>query len=106
MAYNEFWNVYKNCHDASFPLKRKRFNKNIHKKNPFMTLGLLTSRNSKNKLHKISITEPTGANIQKYKQFKSLYSRVLRGAKKLYFTSKLAENAKNPKKPGKLLTKF
>jgi hypothetical protein len=75
--------VYKNCHDASFPLKRKRFNKNIHKKNPFMTLGLLTSRNSKNKLHKISITEPTGANIQKYKQFKSLYSRVLRGAKKL-----------------------
>ncbi len=106
MAYNEFWNVYKNCHDASFPLKRKRFNKNIHKKNPFMTLGLLTSRNSKNKLHKISIAEPTGANIQKYKQLKSLYSRVLRGAKKLYFTSKLAENAKNQKKTWETLNKI
>jgi hypothetical protein len=106
MSYNEFWNVYKNCHDVCFPLKRKRFNKNIHKKNPFMTLGLLTSRNSKNKLHKISIAEPTGANIQKYKQFKSLYSRVLRGAKKLYFTSKLAENAKNPKKTWETLNEI
>jgi hypothetical protein len=98
--------VYKNCHDVCFPLKSKRFNKNIHKKNPFMTLGLLTSRNSKNKLHKISIAEPTGANIQKYKQFKTLYSRVLRGAKKLYFTSKLAENAKNPKKTWETLNEI
>jgi hypothetical protein len=32
--YSEFWNVYKMCHDASFPLKKKRFNKNIHKKTP------------------------------------------------------------------------
>ena len=30
-SYSEFWNVYKTCHDASFPLKKKRFNKNIHK---------------------------------------------------------------------------
>jgi hypothetical protein len=80
------------------PLKEKDLTRTFIKKNPFMTLGLLTSRNSKNKLHKLSIVEPTVANIQKYKQFKSIYSRVLRGAKKLYFTSKLAENAKNQKK--------
>jgi hypothetical protein len=51
-SYAEFWNCYKTCHDANFPLKRKRFNKNIHKKNEFMTQGLLISRNTKNKLHK------------------------------------------------------
>jgi len=33
-AYSEFWNVYKTHHDTCFPFKRKRFNKNIHKKIP------------------------------------------------------------------------
>jgi hypothetical protein len=63
-----------------------------------MTLGLLVSRNTKNKLHKISVANPTPDNIQKYKKFKAVYFRVLRGAKKLYFISKLTENARNPKK--------
>jgi hypothetical protein len=106
LAYNEFWSVYKNCHDVCFPLKRKRFNKNIHKKNPFMTLGLLTSRNTKNKLHKLSIVEPNVENIQKFKIFKTTYFRVLRGAKKLYFTSKLQENAKNSKKTWETLNEI
>jgi hypothetical protein len=105
-AYNEFWNIYKICHDVCFPLKRQRFNKNIHKKNPFMTLGLLVSRNTKNKLHKISLTNPTDNNNQRYKKFKATYFRVLRGAKKLYFTSKLNENAKNPKKTWETLNEI
>ncbi len=46
-AYSEFWKIYTNCHDVCFPLVRKRFNKDIHTKNPFMTLGLLVSRNTK-----------------------------------------------------------
>jgi hypothetical protein len=52
--------------------KGKRFDKNIHTKNPFITLGLLTSRNTKNNTNKISIAEPNVVNIQKYKQFKSI----------------------------------
>ncbi len=63
-------------------LKGKRFNKNIHTKNPFITLGLLTSRNTKNNTNKISIAEPNVVNIQKYKQFKSIDSHVLRDTKK------------------------
>jgi hypothetical protein len=53
---------------------------------------------TKNNLHKISLANPTPENIEKYKKFKAAYFRVLRCAKKLYFTSKLTENAKNPKK--------
>jgi hypothetical protein len=97
-AYDSFWNIYTTCHNAAFPLKKKRFNKNIHKKNAFMTLGLLTSRNTKNKLHKISVADPSEGNIQRYKLYKTLYFRTLRGAKKLHFTKKLTENAGNPKK--------
>jgi hypothetical protein len=46
----------------------------------------------------LSISDPSAANIQKYKNFKSIYQRVIRGAKKLYFTNKLEENLGNPKK--------
>ncbi len=63
-----------------------------------MTIGLLTSRKTKNQLHKRSFSEPSEANSQRYKQYKTLYFRILRGAKKLYFKDKLTENAKNPKK--------
>jgi hypothetical protein len=106
MAYNEFWNTYVTCHDVNFPLVRTRFNKNIHKRQPFMTLGLLTSRNTKNKLHKKAISDQTAASIQQYKTYKSLYSRILRGAKKLYFKNKLNENVGNPKKTWETLNEI
>jgi hypothetical protein len=63
-----------------------------------MTTGLLVSRKSKNILHKKSLSEPSAENRLKFKTFKTVYSRVLRAAKKLYFTSKLEANAGNPKK--------
>ena len=72
---------------------------------PFMTQGLLISRNTKNKLHKKAMADPTPLNIQNYKRFKSIYFRTLRGAKKLHITNKLNENVGNPKKCGKLLMK-
>jgi len=97
-AYEEFWVSYNTLFNRIFRVKRTRFNKNIHKKQNFMTRGLLISRNNKKLLHKSSIAFPTVENIQKYKNYKTLYQRVLRGAKKLYFTSKLEENVKNPKK--------
>jgi hypothetical protein len=97
-AYDEFWTVYTGLFDQSFPLKKRRFNKNVHKMQSFMTNGLLVSRNNKKILHKTSIAFPTAENVAKYKNFKTVYQRVLRAAKKLYFKSKLEQNANNPKK--------
>ncbi|MFN9959946.1 MAG: hypothetical protein ACK55I_43235, partial [bacterium] len=105
LAYGEFWKKYSSCHDANFPVTQKRFNKNIHKRHPFMTQGLLISRNTKNKLHKKAMADPNPHNIQNYKRFKTIYFRTLRGAKKLHITNKLNENVGNPKKRGKLLMK-
>jgi hypothetical protein len=71
-----------------------------------MTNGLLVSRIRKKILHQASISDPSAENKQKYKDFKSVYQRVIRGAKKLYFTNKLHENAGNPKKNLKNLGNF
>jgi hypothetical protein len=106
MAYNEFWKIYSTSHDANFPLTRKRFNKNIHMRQPFMTQGLLISRNTKNKLHKKAVSDPTLGSIQNYKTYKTLYFKTLWGAKKMYFTNKLNENLGNPKKTWETLNEI
>ncbi len=105
-AYDVFWNNYNATFERRFPLRRVRFNRNIHKLQNFMTNGLLVSRNTKNVLHKTSIADPTDANIKKYKAFKTIYQRVSRAAKKLYFTSKLEANANNPKKTWETLNEI
>jgi len=79
-AYDEFWSSYTVLYNRNFPLKNRRFNKNVHKIQQFMTIGLLTSRKSKNVLFKTSIAFPTAENIAKYKNFKSVYQRVVRAA--------------------------
>ncbi len=53
-----------------------------------------------------SISDPSAINIQRYKNFKTIYHRVLRGAKRLYFTSKLEENVGNPKKTWETLNEI
>jgi hypothetical protein len=63
-----------------------------------MSQGLLISRRTKNRLHTLAISEPTPANINRYKEFKTIYQRVIRAAKKRHIADKLTENAGNPKK--------
>ncbi len=62
-AYDEFWTLYNGLFNQNFPLKKRRFNKNVHKLQNFMTNGLLSSRNNKKILHKTSIAFPTVQNV-------------------------------------------
>jgi hypothetical protein len=64
------------------------------------------SRNTKKTLHKKSISNPSAENIASYKNFKTIYQRVIRAAKKLYFTSKLESNADNPRKTWETLNEI
>jgi hypothetical protein len=105
-SYEEFWKIYADMYNRIFSLKRTRFNKNIHKINNFMSAGLLVSRNNKKLLHKQSLSVPSAENILNYKNFKTVYFRVIRAAKKLYFTAKLESNAGNPKKTWETLNEI
>jgi hypothetical protein len=97
-AFDEFWSIYMELYELSFPKIRTRFNRNVHKQCPFMTNGLLISRQMKNKLYKAKICVNSPENIEKYRKYKTVYFKCLRAAKKLYFTSKSQANAKNSKK--------
>ena len=102
-SYSNFIDDLLPLFELHFPLVKKKFNKNFHKINDFMTSGLLTSRRTKNEIHKKSIAEPTTENIAKFKQYRNLYNSLMRRSKIHYFESNFKKNEKNPKKTWNLL---
>ena len=75
----------------------------MHKCNEFMTVGLLNSRATKNNLHKASLVNPTPFNIQYYKNYRSVFQRTLRAAKKLTIADQLRNSKNNPRETWKIL---
>jgi len=103
LAYNTFHDKFFTVFNNNFPERKIRFNKNFHKKEPWMTSGILTSRRTKNALAKESFVNPSEATRAEFKSYRNLYNRVLREAKKLYFHSELLANKNNLKKSWQLL---
>jgi hypothetical protein len=98
LAYECFFQDFKSLFDLNFPPNSKKFNKNFHKVNEFMTSGLLVSRRTKLALQKKSIASPSATNISAYKNYRNIYNKLLRASKKLYFDNNLKKAKKNPKK--------
>jgi hypothetical protein len=70
-----------------------------------MTPGLIISRNSKIKIHALSVSNPKSF-LAKYKQYHNIYNSLLRASKKLHYERKFVEHAKNPKKTWQLLNEL
>ena len=68
-----------------------------------MSYGILTSRKQKNLLFKISLKNPSHANISTFKTYRILYNQVIKTAKKLYFEKQLTINKKNLRKTWQIL---
>ena len=79
------------------PLYTVKFNKNIHYKEKWFSQGLAVSRREKNRLDNIA------ANIKKFKDFRNLYNKITKAAKKRYFEDELSKNKSNLKKTWSLI---
>ena len=97
-AFNNFMDTWSFLFDLYFPLKYVKFNKNYHKKNDFMTAGLLISRLNKLSLYKKFIKSQDSADANRYKLYRNLYNSTIRAAKKLHFDQKFESNKSDPKK--------
>ena len=102
-CYDNFWDTYNTLHNLHFPLTTTKFNKNYHKVSDFMTTGLLISRRNKILLHKTALVTNTHDNWTTYRNYRNLFNKTIRASKKLHYESKLATNAKNPKKTWDIL---
>jgi hypothetical protein len=68
-----------------------------------MTTGLLISRQTKAKLHKIAVTNRLPEDILKFKQYRNVFNSLIRTSKKLYFEQNLCKNKGNSRKTWELL---
>jgi hypothetical protein len=104
-SFESFWNTFKDLFDLHFPVTFSKPNRNTHKITPYMTAGLLISRQTKNRLYVKSVANPSVLNITTYKKNRNIYNSLLRRSRKLYYTHNLHMFRNNPKKPGKFLRK-
>lgn len=102
-SYNNFWNLFSEIFENTFPLRRVKRNRNIHKINNFMTQGLLVSRRTKNSLHLNVLNDPSDYNTTYYRTYRNLYNKLMRKSKQLYYESKLKVHSKNSKKTWDLI---
>ncbi len=99
LFYENFLTLYK----IYFPTIKRRFNAKFDKIDPWFTKGLLVSRRKKIILDKKAAKHPNPANILQFKQYRNLYNKVIREAKKNYFNSQLLKNQSNLKNTWNLI---
>jgi len=102
-AIEKFFGLFFPLYENFFSPKKSRFNKNIHRKEKWITGGLLISRLTKNNLMKKSVLDPSAINISTFKTYRNIFNKMLRASKKLYFTQELEANVNNLKKTWSLL---
>jgi Reverse transcriptase (RNA-dependent DNA polymerase) len=105
-CYDVFWTTFKTLYDLYIPLVTTRFNRNFHRISNFMTKGLMTSRRTKIGLLRVSITNPSDENKQRYKLYRNLYNKLVRLAKKNHINDRLENSKKNPKKTWEILSEL
>ena len=102
-AYANFIDVYTNCFEQAFPLKKTNPQNKYIRKEPWMTDGLLVSSNHKKKLFKIKLHKPTDINILRYKNYCTVFNSVRRKRKKIYYTELLQTYKKDSKRTWSIL---
>jgi Reverse transcriptase (RNA-dependent DNA polymerase) len=105
-CYATFWSTFKVLYDMHVPLVATRFNRNYHRINDFMTGGLLISRRTKIALLKQSVSDPSDENVSKYKDYRNLYNKLIKVAKKKNVNERLEKSKKNPKKTWEILNEL
>ena len=92
--YNIFSSLLRTAREKHLPKKRVKYNKKKHKKNKWMTNGILESINNKDILYKLLIqtdpqNEPLFNNLKfEYKAYRASLRRSIREAKRLYYMNK------------------
>ena len=105
-ANSEFNDTFNSLFEVYFPEKNIKFNRNIHKIQGFMSIGLLVSRSRKLKLGKIAGASPTLVNKTNFSNYRKIYNKTVRASKKLFYDTKLRENQSNPKKTWEFLNEI
>ena len=96
-SYTHFINKITELLDFHCPIKTTKISKRKTPRKPWVTLGILKSIKSKDKLYKKYITKPTIDNKIKYTKFRNILNNLLRASKRSHITSEIESNKFNMK---------
>jgi Reverse transcriptase (RNA-dependent DNA polymerase) len=103
IAFNFFSDTFFSLYDIYFPLRSVKFNKNYHSIENWMSPGLLISRREKIRLFKLSAKVPSPRNIATFKNYRNIYNKLTKLAKKLYYEKQFLKFQSNLKKTWQLI---
>ena len=103
VAFSNFSNVFHNLYNLYFPIVVKKFNKNVHYIEKWMSKGILISRTQKIKMGKLCHSHPLQENLIAYRNYRNLYNTVIRVAKRMFFEKELVKAQSNLKKTWSIL---
>lgn len=95
VAYDIFYNIVDSTYNDCFPYRK--ITKRGKKKHPWITKGILTSIQRKNKLFKRYIKNSTESNKTSYNTYRNKLNHVIRFSKRLYFNNKFYDARNNSK---------
>ena len=95
VAFSNFSNVFHNLYNLYFPIVVKKFYKNVHYIEKWMSKGILISRTQKIKMGKLCHSHPLQENLIAYRNYRNLYNTVIRVAKRMFFEKELVKAQSN-----------
>ena len=96
-AYNLFITKFSTIYDIHCPIINKTISKRKTPKKPWVTKGLIKSIQTKDKLYRSFIANPTPENKIIYTKYRNHLNSLLRLSKKSFITSKIEDNKNNTK---------
>ena len=102
-AYTIFSSTFSDLYNQCFPVKTKSF-KHYHDENrPWLTVGIITSCRTKNKLYYRYTRNPTPNNFQRYKEFKRILASLIKQAEKTHYRTVFQSSTGNIKATWKII---
>ena len=96
-AFDNFFEKLNAIRDISFPEVKIKPKAKKFKHSPWMSSGLLVSHARKEKLFSKKLKRPTATNIDNFKLYNTVYNKLRRTAKKLYYEKAFAKYKNNLK---------
>ena len=97
LAFDNFFELINSARDVAFPeIKVKQKVQNFTHC-PWMSKGLIVSQKRKEKLFAKKVKNPTNSNKQTFKTYNTMYNKLRRAAKKMYYNKQFDKFAKNCK---------
>ena len=101
LAYSSFQNIFMQCYESCFPIKRM---KSVYKsRKPWLSNGLIKSIKTKNQLYVKYLRRPTLTNHSLYKQFRNKLNILMRKVEREYYDKELLIHKKNLRKSWEII---